>query len=286
MNPTQHHILHDHRSLIVGGGSGIGYAAAKLLLADGAIVTIAGRHEDKLKNAVASLQALAQQSGGAIRHVVCDVMNGADVRHAVEVASEGGGLASAVTVPGGGSYSPVLGFDDNRFSAEVDINVRPQYLVLKYAGLAMVRSGGGSIVAISSTAATFSCRYLASYAAGKAAVNHLVHIAADELGEKNIRVNAVCPGLTRTATTEALMDVPGMQESFLEQQPIKRIGQPEDQGRMIRFLVGPESSWITGQCIEVDGGNTLRSFPVNKDLVRAIVGADTFDAVEKGNLSR
>ena len=279
--------LIDHRSLIVGGSSGIGYATAKLMVADGAIVTLAGRREDRLKEAMRSLQILAQGSGGAVRYAVCDVMNGADVRRAVEIACADGPLNSAVTVPGGGHYSPVLAYPDDGFSAEVDMNIRPQYLVLKYAGLAMVRSrAGGSIVAISSTAAKFSCRYLASYAAGKAAVNHLVHVAADELGEKNIRVNAVSPGFTRTAVTEGLIEIPGLADAFVAQQPIKRMGEAEDQARMIRFLAGPESSWITGQCVEVDGGNTLRSFPVNIDLVKSIVGEAVFSAAERGEIAR
>lgn len=111
-------------------------------------------------------------------------MQGADVRRAVEVAEGGIRLDSAVTVPGGGHFRPVLGYPDDLFGAEIDQNVRPQYLVLKYAGLAMVRAGGGSIVAISSTAARFSSRYLASYCAGKAAVEQLVRVAADELGER------------------------------------------------------------------------------------------------------
>ncbi|HEY3697772.1 MAG TPA: SDR family oxidoreductase [Spongiibacteraceae bacterium] len=287
MAPTNNHALKNHRSLIVGGSSGIGYATAKLMVTDGAIVTLAGRGEDKLKAAAAALQPIAQQAGGAVRYAVCDVMQGIDVRRAVEIACADGPLNSAVTVPGGGHYSPVLAYDDDGFSEEVDMNVRPQYLVLKYAGLAMVRSGkGGSIIAISSTAAKFSCRYLASYAAGKAAVNHLVHVAADELGEKNIRVNAVGPGLTRTAVTEPLIGIPGLADSFLELQPIKRLGEADDQAQMIRFLAGPESSWITGQCIEVDGGHTLRSFPVNKDMVKMVVGAAVFDAAERGEIAR
>ncbi|HSB97477.1 MAG TPA: SDR family oxidoreductase, partial [Spongiibacteraceae bacterium] len=195
---TKTALLAGHRSLIVGGGSGIGYATAELLLSEGATVTIAGRSAEKLQIATTRLAPLAEANGGAIQWVSCDVMNGADVRKAVEVAEGDIKLDSAVTVPGGGHFRPVLGYPDDLFSAEVDMNIRPQYLVLKYAGLAMVRAGGGSIIAVSSTAAKFSSRYLASYCAGKAAVEQLVRVAADELGSKNIRVNAVGPGLTRT----------------------------------------------------------------------------------------
>ena len=127
------------------------------------------------------------------------------MRDAVEAASDDQRrLQIAVVVPGGGNISPVLLFDDDDFSREVDNNVRPVFLFLKYAGLAMVRAGGGSFVAISSTAAVFSTRYLASYAAGKAAVDQLVRVAADELGPLGVRVNSVQPGLTQTAATAGM----------------------------------------------------------------------------------
>ena len=277
-------LLTGHRTLIIGGGSGIGYASAELLLEEGATVTIAGRNEDKLRAASDRLAGVAAASGGAIHWVACDVMQGADVRRAVEVAEGGIRLHSAVTVPGGGHFRPVLGYPDDLFSAELEQNVRPQYLVLKYAGLAMVRGGGGSIVAISSTAARFSSRYLASYCAGKAAVEQLVRVAADELGEKNIRVNAVGPGLTRTDATEGMFANEALIERFLDQQPLRRAGAPLDQARAIRFLVGPESSWITGQCLTVDGGHTLRSFPDCRDVAASIVGAEVFDAADRGEI--
>src|SRR5207249_11898432 len=126
----------------------------------------------------------------------------------------------AGVVPGGGGVIPVLNYGDDQFSAEVDQNVRPVYLFLKYAGRAMVRAGGGSFVAISSTAAVFSTRYLAAYGAGKAAVDQLVRIAADELGRLRVRVNSVQPGLTRTAATAGMFRNPDMSAAFLAQQPL------------------------------------------------------------------
>ena len=154
----------------------------------------------------------------------------------------------------------MLNYGDDQFSAEVDQNVRPVYLFLKYAGRAMVRAGGGSFVAISSTAAVFSTRYLAAYGAGKAAVDQLVRIAADELGELGVRVNSVQPGLTHTAATEGMFRSPAMLAAFLAEQPLARHGEPDDIARAVRYFAGPESSWVTGQLLTVDGGNTLRSF--------------------------
>jgi NAD(P)-dependent dehydrogenase (short-subunit alcohol dehydrogenase family) len=244
-------------AVVVGGGSGIGLASARLLARDGARVTIVGRTEQKLVDATATLA----DEGLDVAHCVCDARDGSSVRDAVDAASDGEGrLQIAVVVPGGGSIVPVLLFDDDEFSQEVDNNVRPIFLFLKYAGRAMVRAGGGSFVAISSTAAVFSTRYLASYAAGKAAVDQLVRVAADELGPLGVRVNSVQPGLTRTAATAGMFKHPDMPGAFLDQQPLARHGEPEDIAHAVRYFAGPESSWVTGQLLTVDGGNTLRSF--------------------------
>ncbi|MBX6391263.1 MAG: SDR family oxidoreductase, partial [Frankia sp.] len=203
--------------------------------------------------------SLKEEEGLVVRTARCDTLVPADVERAVEAAADGERLDIGVTVPGGGAFRPVLDFDPEQFSAEVDKNVRPVYLLIKYGGLAM--PAGGSIVAISSTAAVFSTRYLASYAAGKAAVDHLVRVAADELGERGIRVNAVRPGLTRTASTTGMTSNEAVRAAFIANQPLPRHGEPEDIAAAVRYLAGPESSWVTGQHITVDGGHTLRSFP-------------------------
>ncbi|WP_063793349.1 SDR family NAD(P)-dependent oxidoreductase [Frankia sp. R43] len=245
-------------ALVVGGGSGIGLATATVLARDGAAVTIAGRTEEKLN---AAAEKLAGTEGLRLRTARCDTLAAADVERAVEIAAggTGGHLDIAVTVPGGGSFAPVLTYDPDQFSREVDLNVRPVYLLIRYAGAAM--TAGGSIVATSSTAAAFSTRNLASYGTGKAAVDALVRIAADELGARGIRVNSVRPGLTRTATTTGLFASDTVRAAFLASQPLARHGEADDQAAAIRFLAGPESSWITGQHLAVDGGHTLRSFP-------------------------
>lgn len=244
-------------AIVIGGGSGIGLGSALLLARDGATVTLAGRTEAKLLDAASSIE----HEGGRVRVAVCDAMQAESVRAAVATAAtDDGALHIAVVVPGGGSLTPVLLFDEDQFSAEVDRNVRPVYVLLKHAGTAMVRGGGGSFVAISSTAAMFSTRYLASYAAGKAAVDQLVRVAADELGQYGVRVNGVRPGLTRTPTTEASFGNSPMMEAFLAGQPLARHGTVEDIAQAVRYLAGPESSWMTGQLLTVDGGHTLRSF--------------------------
>jgi NAD(P)-dependent dehydrogenase (short-subunit alcohol dehydrogenase family) len=276
--------LNRMRALVVGGGSGIGLASARMLVADGAAVTLTGRTLSKLEHAADAICADIPEAEVGV--AVCDALIGDDVRRAVDVAAGDGGLDIAVTVPGGGPYSPVLGYRDDEFDDAIRANVRPQFLTIKYAGSAMVRSGGGSIVAISTTVAVFPMPFNAGYAAGKTAVDMLVRIAADELGGAGVRVNAVRPGLTATDTTVGLVENESLRERFLEQQPIKRVGRPEDIAHAVRYFAGPESSWVTGQCLTVDGGHTLRRFPDLRDLARRVFGADDFDAAMRGDLPR
>ena len=280
--PASRRPLSGRRALVVGASSGIGRARAQLLLEDGAIVTLAGRTEASLRETAEALAPAAHAGGGSLSWLVCDAMRTADVRRAVAQAEAGEHLDIAVAVPGGGMFCPVLAYDEDRFDEEIRQNLRPQYLILKYAGLAMVRAGGGSIVAISSTAAVMSSPYLSAYCAAKAAVDQLVRVAADELGALGVRVNAVRPGLTRTGTTVPFFEQGAMLGRFLEQQALPRGGEPEDIARAVRFLAGPESSWVTGQCLTVDAGNTLRRFPDLSDMTRQIVGDALWNAVRSG----
>jgi NAD(P)-dependent dehydrogenase (short-subunit alcohol dehydrogenase family) len=268
--------LTGRRAFVVGGGSGIGLGCARRLAHDGAAVTIAGRTTAKLEAAATDLA----DEGLDVAFATCDALDGRSVKAAVAAASVDERLDIAVVVPGGGAITPVLLYGDDDFSRQVDLNVRPVYLTLKYAGQAMVRNGSGSFVAISSTAADFSARYLSAYAAGKAAVDQLVRVAADELGQFGVRVNAVRPGLTRTPTTEASFDNEKMRDAFLAGQPIARGGEVDDIAGAVRYFAGPESSWVTGQLLTIDGGHTLRSFVDYSQLmplpdVRAAVRTET-----------
>lgn len=256
-------VLSGTRALVIGGSSGIGLATTRMLAADGCRVTIAGRDEQRLVDALRTLKG----EGLEVHPCPCDTLSPLDVADAIAVAAEGDSLEIAVTVPGGGSPSRILDYDPDQFSAEVDKNVRPVFLLLKYAVPAM--PPGGSIIAVSSTAAAFSTRGLATYKAGKAAVDALVEVAADELGEEGIRVNSVRPGLTRTASTTGLFGNEQMMGRFLANQALARSGEADDIAHAIRYLAGPESSWVTGQHLTVDGGHTLRAFPDMRPPARA-----------------
>ena len=272
--------LSGKRALVIGASSGIGRASAHALLAGGAHVTIAGRTEKPLLETVEELNG-----GDRVGWLLCDAVEGPAVKRAVDQASGDSGLDIAVTIPGGGGYAPILGYGDEEFMEQVRMNVQPQFLALKYAGLSMVASGGGSIVAISSTAAIMSSPYLAAYCSAKAAVDQMIRVAADELGQHGVRVNGVRPGLTRTAGTGGLVDTPEFMDRFLAEQPLQEGGEPDHIAAAVRYLAGPESSWVTGQCLTVDGGHTIRKFPDMTDLARGVFGEERFARVQRGELT-
>jgi NAD(P)-dependent dehydrogenase (short-subunit alcohol dehydrogenase family) len=249
-------------ALVTGGGSGIGLACAAAFVRDGASVTLAGRTEAKLEEAAASLRRSGD--GPAVGIAVCDVASEDDVKRAVEVAVETGGtggLDIAVAGAGTGSGGPVLQMDLAAWRAVMAVNLDGAMLTIKHAGGAMAGSGGGSIVAISSIAAPLTHRLMSAYCVSKAALEALVRNAADELGAVNVRVNAVRPGLVPTDLAAGLTTNEGIVNDYLEQMPIRRLGEVEDVAHGVRYLAGPESAWVTGQCFGIDGGHTLRRGP-------------------------
>jgi len=128
----------------------------------------------------------------------------------------------------------------------------------------MKRAGGGAIVNISSIAGALTHRWMSAYCASKAGVNMLTRCAADDLGEHQIRVNAVMPSLVPTELTGMMVGNQAVVDEYLRRMPIARLGTPEDVAVLVAFLLADEAGWITGQVIGVDGGHTIRQGP---DLV-------------------
>lgn len=135
----------------------------------------------------------------------------------------------------------------------------------------MKKLGGGSIVNISSIAAALTHRWMSAYCVSKAGVNMLTRCAADELGEFGVRVNAVMPGLVDTELAVTLTSSEAAVAEYNSRMPLARIGHPKDVGSIVAFLLGDDSGWITGQCIGVDGGHTLRQGPELVELFRPLM---------------
>ena len=270
-------VLDGTAALITGGGSGIGLASARHLLRDGASVTLAGRSQERLDAAVAELQRDAPE-GAEVRAVVCDVAQEADVARAVEVAREAtGALQHCVASAGTGTVGPVVALPVSEWDRVMDINLRGAFFTLKHAAAAMVASGGGAFVGLSSIAGPLTHPFMSAYCVSKAGLEALVRNAADELGRCQVRVNAVRPSLVPTELAAPLEEDPDVLADYLANMPISRTGTVDDVASLIRFLCGPESSWITGQCIAIDGGHTLRRGPNVEAWARAVYGDAAID---------
>jgi NAD(P)-dependent dehydrogenase (short-subunit alcohol dehydrogenase family) len=267
-------LLQHQAALVTGGGSGIGLACAKALLVDGASVTIAGRGEERLQRAVAELEAVAP-AGASVAHVVCDVAVEDQVAAAVERATAlTGALQLCVAAAGTGTLAPVVAMTAEQWDQVLGVNLTGAFFTLKHAAPRMVAAGGGSFVAISSIAAPLSHRYMSAYCVSKAGLEALVRTAADELGMSNVRCNAVRPGLVPTELSSALEGDPVVHHDYLAQMPLARTGTPEEVASAVRFLCGPESAWVTGQALGVDGGHTLRRGPDLTHWSRMVFGDD------------
>lgn len=250
--------LQGKTALVTGGAGGIGAACAAALLQDGAAVVLMGRREAALQAARAAL--LEKVPGGEVRLCPGDALREEDVCRAVDMAhAVAGRLDIVVPTVGGGGFKPLLLQDLDGLRRELDLNIGSVFLAVRHAAPVMAR--GGSIVCISSTTAGMPFPWLSAYCAGKAGLEGLVRAAADELSYLGLRINAVRPGLTRSEATGDLFASPEVMQAFEEQIPLRRPGEPEDIAASVRYLAGPESSWVTGQCFNVDGGQCLRRHP-------------------------
>jgi NAD(P)-dependent dehydrogenase (short-subunit alcohol dehydrogenase family) len=239
-------------TLVTGGGSGIGLGTAKRLAADGANVTIMGRTESRLVEA-------AKEIGDGVQYVAGDVTVEADVERAVATV---GDLDVLFACAGGSRHGgPIVASDADGWRATVDLNLVGTFLCIKHAAPAMMRRGGGSIIAMSSIAGHTTHRFMSAYCASKAGIEMLVKCAADELGEYGIRVNAVQPGIVDTELMSFITAGGPTLDSYYENMPVRRVGTVDDIAAVVSFLAGPESTWITGQMIGIDGGHQLRRGP-------------------------
>lgn len=251
-------------ALVTGGAGGIGSASAAFLARDGAHVLIAGRTLSSLEAVAARVEAAAAGGPGTVAVAVADALDeDAVVDLVARTAEPTGRIDIAVGVVGGaaGPAAPLLHQRVEVIEGTYRRNVTGAFLLIKHAGGSMAASGGGSIVCVSSMQATQTAPYLAAYCASKAGLEMLCKTAADELGGQRVRVNVVRPGLTYNGNPSHLSNDDVVLAAYMEQQPIDRRGDGSDIAGAIRYLAGPESTWVTGTAITVDGGTSLRRFP-------------------------
>jgi NAD(P)-dependent dehydrogenase (short-subunit alcohol dehydrogenase family) len=267
-------------AFITGGSGAIGSASARLLAKDGAAVLIMSRREEALAKVKADI--LAEIPGARVEIHAGDALSVDDVRAGLDKAyAMQDRLDILVPLVGGGPFKPLLMLDVETVRATLDLCVTSAFIAIRY-GAPMLRPGG-SIVCISSNTGKMPFRYLPAYHAGKSGLEGLVRAAAEELGTAGIRVNAVRPGLTRTDASNMMFKNQKILDLYTEQTPLgKAAGEPDDIANAVRFLAGPESSWITGQSFAVDGGHELRRNPDMTDLVTQMIGPKAMDALSRG----
>jgi len=271
------HPLRNQVALITGGGSGIGLGCARELVRDGATVVLAARNVERLHTAAEELRGLAG-AGAEVHTVACDVTDEDSVQAACQAAQAVGPLTMVVANAGFGTGGPIHLTSLEDWNGVMATNLTGAFLTIKHSVPLMSGNGGGSIVAISSIAGPVTHRFMTPYDVSKAGLEMLIRQTADELGCRNIRANAVRPGLVPTDATEGLMSLEVIVNDYLEQMPLRRVGTTEDIGQLVRFLLGPESTWITGTCISIDGGHHLRRGPNIEPAMEMVLGEARYPA--------
>ncbi|MEE4210033.1 MAG: 7-alpha-hydroxysteroid dehydrogenase [Parvularcula sp.] len=236
--------------VVTGAGAGIGRGIAETFAAAGACVMVSDYDADTANDVADQLTA----QGFSASSVKCDVTDEGDLTALIErTVEQFDKLTCLVSNAGGGGPKP---FDMPMadFRHAYDLNVFSLFRLAQLAAPQMDKSGGGSILAITSMAGENTNRNMASYSSSKAATNHLIRNIAFDLGPKNIRVNGIAPGATRTDALASVLD-DKTEKAMLAHTPIHRLGEVQDMANAALFLCSPAASWISGQILTVsDGG--------------------------------
>ncbi|MGP8058431.1 MAG: SDR family NAD(P)-dependent oxidoreductase [Acidimicrobiales bacterium] len=248
-------LLDGQRAIVTGGGSGIGRATCRQMAAEGAAVSVLDIDGDRATE-------VAGEIGGTAHRA--DVTDPDGLSGAVDAAAAAmGGLTIMFNNAGTGSQTPLHEWAPEEWDRLVRVNLTGVYLGFRAAVPHLKATGGGSIVSTASISGTRPAAGEAPYAAAKAGVAAITATAALEYGP-GIRVNAVSPGMIRTALTEPLLEYfPHEVERYERTTPVGRIGTPEDVADVVVFLCSDLARFITGQNLVVDGGMTLHGSGVD-----------------------
>lgn len=235
-------------AIVTGGGSGIGKAIALAFAREGAGVTIAGRHQDKLDHA-------AREIGHECQAISADVSKPADVEMLVAAVARKFQRINilvnnaAVLLPG-----TAESISEEDFDQTFSINVRGLWLLSRAVLPHMRAAGGGSIINIASVLSLVGARNRVAYAASKGAVMAMTKAMALDHAAENIRVNCIAPGIVATEMVEKFSTDEAARRLRVAMHPMGRFGQPEDVASAAVFLGSDESGWTTGSVLTIDGG--------------------------------
>ena len=241
--------------IVTGSGNGIGRASAIAFAEAGAKVIVSDISEDAGYETV----KLIQEQGGEAHFVKCNVAKEEEVKNLIDETLETfGKLDLAHNNAGiGAPTASVTEIDTERWQRVIDVTLTGTFLCLKHEIPAMLESGGGAIVNTASTGGLVGTPGLTPYISAKHGVNGLTKSAALEFGKQNIRINSICPGMTRTAAVESWSQESADQAKAFESGiPMGRMGAPNEQASAAVWLCSNQSSFITGVNLPVDGGET------------------------------
>jgi len=246
--------LSGKRAIVTGAASGIGRASAILFAAEGAAVVASD-----VSDAVEETKKEIEKAGGRCLARRADAADESAVRELVAACvRDFGGLEVMYANAGiGGGLVPFFDQTVADWEQVLRVNLIGPFLAIKHAALHMRAHGGGSILCTASVAGLRSGAGGSPYSASKAGVISLVQTSANQLAGTNVRVNAICPGLTETGMTKPMFDFArarGSEKKIGQLNPLRRYGLPLEIARMALFLASDESSYVNGQAIAVDGG--------------------------------
>jgi len=241
--------------LITGAAQGFGKLLAKSFASRGAKLVISDYQVEQVLNVAEELSA----SGAHVIGMKCDVAQSNDCKAMVDKAIEAyGSVDIAINNAGvAHDFMPLHQIDDAVMDRQFNVNVKGVQYGMRYQLEQMLKQGGGSILNVSSMAGLCGAAYVAAYGMAKHAVIGLTKAGAVEYASKNIRINAVCPffSLTNMVTDAANNE---MLAKMSHGSPMKRLSEPEEVVAVMMLMLSPSNTYMTGQCIAVDGGVSAR----------------------------
>jgi len=239
--------------LVTGAASGIGRAASIVCAREGARIVVVDLNQD----GAAETERLIAANGGQARAVRCNVADAGEAAAAVTHAVEGYGRLDGA-FNNAGIVEPSTRFtaaEEDTFDRVMAVNVKGVWNCMRAELRQMATQGHGAIVNTASVAGLRSAGRMAIYSASKHAVVGLTKSAALEYARSGLRINAVCPGVIDTPMLQSIVnDADRPKDSFVRQQPNRRLGQPEEIGEAVAWLLSDAASFVTGVAMPVDGG--------------------------------
>jgi NAD(P)-dependent dehydrogenase (short-subunit alcohol dehydrogenase family) len=250
-------------AIVTGSTKGIGLAIATRMAEHGATVVISSRKPDACEAVAAGIR----DNGGKAVAIPCHIGRKEDLRTLVDqTVAQCGGIDILVENAAVNPYlGPAAAMPDEAYERVMGSNVRSNWWLANMAIPHMVSRGGGSVIIISSIGGLRGSAQLGTYALSKAADMQLARNIAVEWGPKNIRANAIAPGLVRTDFARALWENPILYRKRTRDTPLQRIGEPDEIAGAAIFLASAAGSFTTGQTIVIDGGTTAGSVVSHDD---------------------